>query len=119
MTSKVVKSNFFNETSIEITGASNRYDLRWNTENGDIELIQRGIVLDGSPIVLFENNQWTQWAKDNALTSGYVPDSIGTPANRVAVARKIADQLLIAHQANGGGQLPEWVIEMDLSLIHI
>ena len=56
MSSKVLKSNFFNETSTEYPGASNRYDLRWDSQNGNVELIQRGVVLDGKPILLFKND---------------------------------------------------------------
>ena len=118
MAKKVVKSNLFNESSIEITGASNRYDLRWNTKNGDVEVVQRGVVLDGTPIVLFENHKWSQWAIDNATKDSggsfdYVPDGLANDASRIAKTRQIADLLLAAHKANGGGKLPEWVLEMD------
>ena len=114
MSSKVLKSNFFNEGSIEITGASNRYDLRWDPENGNVELIQRGVVLDGKPMLLFKNDKWDDNAIANALTSSggsfdYVPDGLSTEVGRVAFSREIADQIIAAHKNNGKGVLPEWV----------
>ena len=118
MAIKTVKRNLFREGSIEITGASNRYNLRWDPVDGDVKVVQGGIVLDGSPIVLFENHKWSQWAIDNALNNSggsfdYIPDGLSNPTTRVAKTREIADLLLKAHKANGGGKLPEWVLEMD------
>ena len=116
MTSKVLKSNFFNEGSIEITGASNRYDLRWDSKHGNVEVIQRGIVLDGEPIILFKNDKWDEKSIKNSLNrSGgsfdYIPDGLNTEVGRVAFSREIADQILSAHKTNGGGVLPDWVKE--------
>lgn len=116
MTSKVLKSNFFNEGSIEITGASNRYDLRWDSKHGNVEVIQRGIVLDGEPIILFKNDKWDENSIKNSLNrSGgsfdYIPDGLNTEVGRVAFSREIADQILSAHKTNGGGVLPDWVKE--------
>ena len=116
MTSKVLKSNFFNEGSIEITGASNRYDLRWDSKHGTVEVIQRGIVLDGEPIILFKNDKWDENSIKNSLNrSGgsfdYIPDGLNTEVGRVAFSREIADQILSAHKTNGGGVLPDWVKE--------
>ena len=116
MTSKELKSNFFNEGSIEITGASNRYDLRWDSKHGNVEVIQRGIVLDGEPIILFKNDKWDENSIKNSLNrSGgsfdYIPDGLNTEVGRVAFSREIADQILSAHKTNGGGVLPDWVKE--------
>ena len=116
MASKVLKSNFFNESSIEITGASNRYDLRWDPENGNVELIQRGVVLDGKPIILFKNDKWDDNAIANALTTSggsfdYVPDVLTHEIGRVAFSREMADLIIAAHKNNGKGVLPEWVKE--------
>ena len=125
MSSRVLYSNFFNEQSIEITGASNRYDLRWNPENGDVEIVQRGIVLDGEPIKLFENNTWSKWGIDNATKGNfvgniegsfysgasfdYIPDELANPTERKAYSLRIANLILKAREANGGGVVPEWV----------
>jgi len=116
MTSKVLKSNFFDERSLEMEVASNRYDLRWDTENGNVELIQRGPVLDNSPMLLFKNDTWDDNSITNALNrSGgsfdYVPDVLNTEEGRVNTSKDIAEMILAAHKTNGGGVLPEWVKE--------
>ena len=116
MASKVLKSNFFGEDSFEVGGASNRYDLRWDPENGNVEVIQRGVVLDGKPILLFKNDTFDDNAIANALNrSGgsfdYIPDVLDTEDGRVSTSRDIAELILTAHQNNGGGVLPEWVKE--------
>ena len=129
MSSKIVKGNFFGETSVEVTGASNRYHLRWNPKNGDIELVQKGPVLDTTPIKLFENDTWSKWAIDNAeggnfvgniegsFYSGasfdYIPDGIGNITRRKAYTLEIANLILKAREANGGGIVPPWIEEIN------
>ena len=127
--SKIVKGNFFGETSIQVTGASNQYDLRWNPKNGDVELVQKGPVIDGSPIKLFENDTWSKWAIDNAVVpnsvgaiegsfySGasfdYIPDNLAIPDLRKAYSLEIANMILEARERNGGGVVPDWVEEIS------
>ena len=117
MTSKIVKGNFFGETSIEVTFASNRYDLRWNPTNGDIELVQQGPVLDGTPIILFKNDTWDQTHVSNALAGSgpidFIPDGIATDIGQKAYALEIANLVLNAQKTNGGGVIPPWIQEIN------
>ena len=117
MTSKIVKGNFFNETSIEVTFASNRYDLRWNPNNGDIELVQQGPVLDGSPIILFKNDTWDQTHVANATAGSgpidFIPDALENDISRKAYSLEIANLILKAQESNGGGVIQDWIKEIN------
>ena len=117
MSSKIVKGNFFGETSIEVTFASNRYDLRWNPENGDIELVQQGPVLDGSPIILFKDDTWDATHVANATAGSgpidYIPDTLALDISRKAYSLQIANLILNAQKSNGGGVIPDWIKEIN------
>jgi len=117
MSSKIVKGNFFGETSIEVTFASNRYDLRWNPKNGDIELVQQGPVLDGSPIILFKNETWDTTHVANATAGSgpidYIPDSLAIDINRKAFSLQIAELILNAREKNGSGVIQPWIQEIN------
>jgi len=115
---KVVQSNFFNTSGLmTYTGASNQYDLRWDTKNGNVELVQRGPVLDGKPIVLFNNDTWSQWAIENAennipLLPDYIPDQLGDADRRRMYSLRIANLILESRLSNGGGVVPPWIAEI-------
>ena len=120
MTSKIVKGNFFGESNapLQFLGSSNLYDLRWNPTNGDIELVQTGPVLDGSPIILFSNDTWDQTHVANATAGSgpidYIPDSLAIVESRKAYSLQIADLILQAQKSNGGGVIPPWIKEINL-----
>ena len=113
MSSKVVKSNFFNEASF---GAGKRYDVRWDSENGNVEIVQAGIPqISRGRIILFENQDWsttyTTIADSNKDTNDYIPDQLATSEGRIEVAKNLAEVLIKAQETNGSGKLPQWVLE--------
>jgi len=112
--SKIVKSNFFNESSI---GGGKRYDVRWDPTEGNVEIIQSGLVPIGGRKILFNNQTWndshTSTADDATKDQGdFVPNILATEAGREEYATKLAEVLIEAHQNNNSqGVLPEWVLQ--------
>ena len=117
--SKIVTSNFFDETTPGITGK--RYDIRWDPVDGNVEIVQAGFLTSPTRgrIVLFTGQNWAKEYIDVADqnipgkdTGDYVPDELATEAGRLKYAEKLAEVIIEAHQNNNGqGVLPEWVQE--------
>ena len=113
-TSKVVATNLFDSTQPGIIGK--RYDVRWDPEEGNIEIVQAG-SLDFTPLVLLSNDTWssiTEYADQNIPGKdnlNYIPDVLATKEGKIEYAQKVANLIIKAQEANGGGKIPAWIEE--------
>ena len=59
MTSKIVTRNFFDSTAFGFSGR--HYDVRWDPEEGTVEIIQAGVLTSPTRgrIKLFSNQDWS------------------------------------------------------------